>query len=134
VLSSVNAHVPLEVLLPRKLLRTIWTNWTRVGRLSRVGPLVTQQMLLPREGLVAVRAVVGPLRLDPLVHPVMAVEMLAAAVGLGAAIVGAVKQTHAIVGGAAVVLRHVLLLLGLLLLLLLLLLLGVVGLGSRSLY
>ena len=79
-------------------------------------PLVPQQMFLPCERLPAVEAVVGPVRLNPHVQLDVSVEVLAAAVRLRAALIGAVEQPGPV---RAVGLRHVLLLL-------LLLLLGVV--------
>ena len=72
-----------------------------VGGLPGVSPLVTHQMLLPREGLVTVCAVVGSLRFNTLVHSVMAVEVLPPTVCLGTALVGAVQYLAAVRATAA---------------------------------
>lgn len=66
-----------------------------------MSPLVTHQMLLPREGLVTVCAVVGSLRFNTLVHSVMAVEVLPPTVCLGTALVGAVQYLAAVRATAA---------------------------------
>ena len=58
-------------------------------------------MLLPREGLVTVCAVVGSLRFNTLVHSVMAVEVLPPTVCLGTALVGAVQYLAAVRATAA---------------------------------
>ena len=65
--------------------------WASKRRLSGMTSLVSQQMLLPCKRLSTIKTVVGSLWLDALVLLDVLGEVLAPAVGLGAALVGAVQ-------------------------------------------
>ena len=66
--------------------------WTGEWRFSCVAAPVSHQVLLPRECLTALHAVVGSLRLYAHVKLDVTVEVLTPGVGLGAALVCAVEQ------------------------------------------
>ena len=70
-----------------------YVTWTGKWRLPCVAAPVPHQMLLPRECLAALHAVIRSLRFNAHVKLYVTVEVLPPRVGLGAALVGAVEQT-----------------------------------------
>jgi len=89
--SSMNSHVSLKMLLPCELFGAVWT-WAVEGGLPCVSSPVTEEVFLPSERLATVQAVVRSLGFYAHVELEVSVEMFPPAVGLGAALVGAVQQ------------------------------------------
>merc|ERR1719470_394804 len=96
VLSCMNSHVSLQVLLPCKLFRAVNT-WTGIRCLPCVTSPVSQQVLLPCESFPTVQAVVRSLWFNAHVQLYVPVEMLSPTVCLGTPLIGTMQLSLSMV-------------------------------------